>query len=94
MHGATGSGAGGVFATAKDLLAFNNALRQGRLLNPEMTAWVMRGDANARMSIAGGAPGTNAVLESDGTWAIIVTANVSGPIAESIASAIAVALMR
>ncbi len=93
MHGATGSGAGGVFATAKDLLAFNNALRQGRLLNPEMTAWVLRGDANAKMSIAGGAPGTNAALESDGAWAVIVTANVSGPIAESIASAIAVALI-
>lgn len=94
MHGAAGSGAGGVFASTKDLLAFNNALRQGRLLNPEMTAWVLRGDANAKMSIAGGAPGTNAALESDGAWAVIVTANVSGPIAESIASAIAVALMR
>lgn len=94
MHGATGSGAGGVFATTKDLLAFNNALRQGRLLNPEMTAWILRGDANAKMSIAGGTPGTNAELDSDGSWVVIVAANVSPPIAENIASAITSALMR
>jgi CubicO group peptidase (beta-lactamase class C family) len=92
MHGVTGSGAGGVYATAKDLLAFDIALRSGRLLNPEMTAWVLNG--GTQLGIAGGTPGVNASLESDGTWAVIVVANVSPPVAEHIASAVNRALAR
>ena len=46
-----------------DLLAFANALRDGRLLT---------GASAGGMGIAGGAPGTNAVLESNGPWTTIV----------------------
>lgn len=93
-HGASGSGAGGAYATAKDLLAFDNALRDGRLLNPEQTAWVLGGSVTtgrnpAPLGVAGGSPGTNAILESNGHWAIIVTANVGEPLPERIGIAIA-----
>src|SRR5690242_12294028 len=43
MHGSSGSGAGGGYATAADLLAFDNALRTGRLLDPTRTAWMLNG---------------------------------------------------
>lgn len=94
FHGATGSGAGGAYSTAGDLLAFDNALREGRLLGPDMTAWVlqgavMKGRNPAPMGIAGGAPGTNAVVESWDDWAVIVLANVDPPLPESMGTAIA-----
>ncbi len=97
FHGATGSGAGGVYSTAKDLLAFDNALRTNRLLNAEMTAWVLRGVSTqgrneAPMGIAGGAPGTNAILESGGPWTVAITANVDPPLPEHMGIAIARAL--
>jgi CubicO group peptidase (beta-lactamase class C family) len=97
LHGATGSGAGGVYATAKDLLAFDNALRENRLLDAEMTAWVLRGAPTAGrneapMGIAGGAPGTNAILESGGSWTVAITANVDPPLPEAMGQAIANAL--
>lgn len=99
FHGATGSAAGGVYSTAKDLLAFDNALREGRLLNAELTAWTLRGAPTsgrnmAPMGIAGGAPGMNALLESDGNWAVIVTANVDAPLPERLGLAITKALKR
>ena len=94
LHGATGSGAGGVYATAKDLLAFDNALRDGRLLNPEQTAWVLGGTATtgrnpAPLGVAGGSPGTNAILESNGHWTVILLANVDPPLPERLGLAIA-----
>lgn len=99
FHGATGSGAGGVYSTAKDLLAFDNALRTGRLLNAEMTAWVLRGVAThgrneTPMGIAGGAPGTNAVLESGGPWTVAITANVDPPLPEQMGITVARVLRR
>lgn len=97
FHGVTGSGAGGVYSTAKDLLAFDNALRANRLLNAEMTAWVLRGTPTqgrneTPMGIAGGAPGTNAILESGGPWTVAITANVDPPLPEAMGQAIASAL--
>jgi CubicO group peptidase (beta-lactamase class C family) len=100
QHGVAGSGAGGGYATAKDLLAFDKALRDGRLLDPEMTAWVLGGATlkdgrnMTPMAIAGGAPGTSALLESNGEWAVIVTANVSEPLPERIGVAIARELVK
>ncbi len=93
-HGATGSGAGGVYSTARDLLAFDNALRDGRLLNSEMTAWVLGGSPSAGrnsgvLAIAGGGAGTSNILESDGRWTVIVTSNVQEPIPENIGLALA-----
>lgn len=99
LHGATGSGAGGVYSTAKDLLAFDEALRAGRLVDAKTTAWVLRGEpATGRnqtpMGIGGGGPGTNAVLESGGRWTVIVTANVDPPLPETMGVTIARALAR
>jgi|CXWL01.1.fsa_nt_gi CubicO group peptidase (beta-lactamase class C family) len=88
-HGLSGSGAGGVYSTTADLLAFDNALRDGRLLNATQSAWVLGGETTeggrnmSSMGIAGGAPGTNAILSSDGHWSVIVTSNVSPPLAET-----------
>lgn len=97
LHGATGSGAGGVYSTAKDLLAFDEALRAGRLVDAKTTAWVLRGEpATGRnqtpMGIGGGGPGTNAVLESGGRYTVIVTANVDPPLPETMGVTIARAL--
>lgn len=99
QHGRTGSGAGGVYSTALDLLAFDNALREGKLLNAEMAAWVMggapqEGRSHAALAVAGGAPGTNSVLESDGRWTVIITANVDPQVPERVGIALARQLSR
>ena len=99
QHGRTGSGAGGVYSTALDLLAFDNALREGRLLNAEMSAWVLggapqEGRSHAPLAVAGGAPGTSSVLESDGRWTVIVTGNVDPPIPERLGIALSRQLTR
>jgi CubicO group peptidase (beta-lactamase class C family) len=79
MHGVAGSAAGGSYATARDLLALDNAVREGRLF----------GAPGARdtggMGIAGGAPGVNAVIAGEGRWTVIVLANRSPPIASAMA---------
>lgn len=108
MHGAAGSAAGGGYATAADLLAFDSALRTGRLLDPQRTGWMLNGAAGAGLAtegaaasraggaigVAGGAPGINAGLESDGRWTIVVLANLDPPAATSVAQAIRTALAR
>ena len=68
-------------STVGDLLAFDNALRDGRLLNPEMTAWVLGGQPtternHAALGVAGGGGGASNILVSDGHWTVIVTGNV------------------
>ncbi len=94
MHGRHGSAAGGAYARAVDLLAFDNAVREGRLLDARMTGWyfeaapITNGRATGAIGIAGGAPGTNAVVESDGTWTIIVVGNLDPPNAMRVAAAI------
>jgi CubicO group peptidase (beta-lactamase class C family) len=99
MHGAAGSGAGGAFAQASDLLAFDNALRDQRLLDAKMTGWYFnippppagRID-NLGLGIAGGAPGINGLLEINGAWTVIVLSNLDPPSATRLGSAIAKAL--
>jgi D-alanyl-D-alanine carboxypeptidase len=85
MHGAQGSAAGGGFATAADLLAFDSAMRAGRFT----------GD-NSRPpggnSIAGGAPGCNSVLATSGEWTVIVLSNFDPPTGERLGEAVARAL--
>ena len=72
-----GSSAGGSYSTAYDLLAFDRAVESGTLCDP--TYWRDHGG----MGFAGGAPGINAVLESDwdAGWTIVVTSNLDPPAA-------------
>jgi D-alanyl-D-alanine carboxypeptidase len=81
MHGVTGSAAGGGYSTALDLLTYAKAVRSGRFpgIEPDL-------------GIAGGAPGTNAVLESRGEWTVIVLTNFDPPTGERIGIALANAL--
>ena len=73
---ARGSSAGGGYSTAPDLVRFASALASGKLKS-----------ANAGLGIAGGAPGTNAALESDPLkgLTIVVLSNYDPPSAERVA---------
>jgi D-alanyl-D-alanine carboxypeptidase len=94
MHGVAGSGAGGGYASARDLLAFDVALRSRRLLDAKMTAWMLgvesatSGRSGGGLGVAGGAPGVNAVLESSETWTVVVVGNFDPPAAERLGVAI------
>lgn len=98
--GPRGSAAGGAFARAADLLAFDTALREGKLLTPKMTAWYLRladepkGRAGGRNAIAGGTQGANAVMDADATWGVFVVSNLDPPSANRLAPAIAGALSK
>lgn len=87
LHGAAGSGAGGAYSTARDLLAFDNALRKGQLVAQNQ-------NEPRAMGYAGGAPGVNAIVENSGPWTVIALANVDPPAAETLGRAIAAALAR
>jgi hypothetical protein len=89
MHGAAGSAAGGGYATAADLLAFDQAMKQGKLLEPGRAS-----EFYGARGIAGGAPGTNTVLNSGPTWTVIVLSNLDPPAGQRIGIAIARALGR
>lgn len=69
-----GSSAGGGYSTAHDLLRLLNALRDGKI----------PGGPSLGFAIAGGAPGLNAVVETDlpGGYDVIVLANLDPPSAE------------
>lgn len=64
-RGASGSAAGGGFSTTSDLLAFVNA-----------AAGRMSGEA-----VAGGSPGSSALVEGRGAWTAIVLTNFDPPAA-------------
>ena len=94
MHGVSGSAAGGGYATARDLLKFDEALRAGRLTDAERTAWLLDldrvtpGRTEGSLGIAGGAPGLNGILESNREWTVVVLANLDPPAAEQLGVAI------
>ena len=73
-RGAAGCAAGGGFSTASDLLAFfkDGAVGSG---------------GGSNMGIAGGAPGTAALVAADAGWIVIVLSNLDPP-AASVGSAI------
>lgn len=101
LHGHHGSAAGGAYATVGDLLAFDNAIRTRVLLDAKMTAWFFdnpadesRARATDEYGIAGGAPGANASVESNGVWTIVALGNLDPPNAVRVGEALARALYR
>ena len=98
MRGAGGSAAGSAFATAADLLAFDNALRDGKLLDAKWTGWFFgedppaAGRSDTAISYAGGSGGINASVNGNGQWTVIAMANISPPAAEALAEGILGAL--
>jgi CubicO group peptidase (beta-lactamase class C family) len=91
------SAAGGGYATARDLLRFQTALADGRLLGPEernllFSRFTSTADVEPSLGIAGGSPGVNAVWEWDApsSWSVVVVVNRDPPMA----SAVGAALMR
>lgn len=89
FHGVAGSAAGNAYSTPRDLLAFDNALREHRLLNADLTAQVLRGQpetgrASARIGFAGGSPGVNTLLFANGAVTFIILTNREPPTAEAI----------
>lgn len=94
QEGMAGCGAGGLYSTVGDLLAFDNALRDGRLLNAEQSGWVLGGPAmpgrnTTLLAIEGGGPGASALIQSDGRWSVIMTSNTRRPLPFDIATALA-----
>ncbi|MDX1385899.1 MAG: serine hydrolase domain-containing protein, partial [Thermoanaerobaculia bacterium] len=102
-----GNSAGSAFATVGDLLLFDRALREHRLLDPAWTRWIFEdveptadappaatGPATVGIGIAGGAPGVSSVLESDGELAVIVLTNRDEPGAETVARSLVRALRK
>lgn len=84
--------AGGSFSSARDLLAFDRALRAGKLLDEQRTRWFFRGDARGPWVGAGGSPGVNAVIGSDGVWTVVVLTNIDPPTGEQFGEALFEAL--
>ena len=91
-----GSSAGGGYSTVEDLLMFDAAMRGGKLLPAEWTAWYFTGQLPAAgaapgkprggKGVAGGAPGINGVLEMDldTGYTVVVLANLDPPAAEKV----------
>jgi len=90
-----GCPAGSSSHTARDLLHFDRALRDGTLLGP-WTGWFFGDEAPAEGSgaesaedagyaFAGGAPGVNAMLESARDAVVVVLANLDPPVAGQVA---------
>ena len=84
LRGAAGCAAGGGFATARDLLAFENALKTGRL--PDVKS------DDGDEAIAGGAPGTSSVVMRNGPWTVVVLTNLDPRTGEDLGVALGRAL--
>ena len=99
LHGHHGSAAGGAYATARDLLAFDEAIRMRVLLDAKTTAWYFNNPSDAatpramdHYAIAGGAPGANASIGTTGAWTIVVLGNLDPPNAVRLGDPLARAL--
>jgi D-alanyl-D-alanine carboxypeptidase len=99
-HPGRGSSAGGGYSTAADLLKLDRALRDGKLLSAEWSAWAVSHDAgkapapgavlSGGFGFAGGSPGTNAVMlmNFDSGTTVVVLSNLDPPSAETVAQKI------
>ena len=100
MRGAAGNAAGSAYATAADLLAFDTALRDRKLIDQRGLERMFGGAAagTGRVAggygIAGGGAGTNAILESDGVWTVVVLTNFDPPMGQNLGPAILRALAK
>lgn len=90
--GARGIPAGGSYSSARDLLNFDRAIRAKKLLDDQWTRWYFKGDAQGSRVSAGGSPGVNAALASDGVWTVVVLTNIDPPTGEKFAEALTEAL--
>ena len=77
--------AGASFSPVRDLLLFDRALRAGKLVNEHGTRWYFGGDPNGTDIYAGGLPGVNGAVASDGTWTVVVLTNIDPPTGENLA---------
>jgi len=89
---ARGSSAGGGYSTVDDLLKLVVALRENKLSAPRASEEISR----QGIGIAGGAPGINAIVESnpETDYTIIVLSNYDPPAAEKVARKIDSFLVR
>ncbi|HEX8618327.1 MAG TPA: serine hydrolase domain-containing protein [Thermoanaerobaculia bacterium] len=93
-HGAGGSGAGGGYATARDLLALDEAVRRAVVLDDaRLSAFFKLGDevngrASGESGYAGGSLGINAAVIAGPVWTVIALANIDPPAADALAPAI------
>jgi len=94
LHGAAGSAAGSAYATARDLLALDEALRRSLLLDDAYLRTFFKfgekvnGRAAGPAVYAGGSPGINAALAGGPVWTVIALANLDPPAADALAMAI------
>ena len=78
--------AGGSYSSARDLLAFDRALRaEASCSTSSGRAGSSAATHRARASSAGGSPGVNAAVASDGTWTVVVLTNIDPPTGEKFA---------
>jgi CubicO group peptidase (beta-lactamase class C family) len=90
-----GSPAGGGYSTVDDLWKFDRALKSGSLFSDPGSEAAKIFSASGGLGIAGGGPGTNAILESDwdSGYTAIVLSNFDPPLAEELGMEI-MALLR
>jgi CubicO group peptidase (beta-lactamase class C family) len=86
--------AGSSFATARDLMLFDRAMRAGKLVNDAGTRWFYGGSPDGEDTAAGGSPGCNAGVASGPAWTVVVLANIDPPIAENLAEHLYKAITR
>jgi hypothetical protein len=81
-----GSPAGGGYSTVDDLWKFDQALKTGALFSDPDSEVAKFFSTMGGLGIAGGGPGTSAILESDwdAGYTVIVLSNYDPPVAEEL----------
>lgn len=86
IMGLKGSPAGGGYSTLNDLLKYDQALKAGKFFSGNSAAAARMVTGGNGLGIAGGAPGCNAILESDweSGYTVVVLSNYDPPTAEDL----------